>query len=168
MALNGRVFFDSSVLLAGLLDIGEASADGQVMLDAVADGRIPEALTAWHCCLEIFSVATRLPEEYRVEPAAAARLLDEEILSRFRVVQLPPGEVPCFFGAAATDGVQGGRVYDLHIAEVARRAEAKEVVTDNRRHFVSLLRHGVRVLTSAEAVEELPALDPTIDADQPQ
>jgi predicted nucleic acid-binding protein len=40
-----------------------------------------------------------------------------------------------FLAAAAHDGVAGGRVYDTHIAEVARAAGAAVIVTDNRRHF---------------------------------
>jgi hypothetical protein len=31
------------------------------------------------------------------------------------------------------------------------------VVTDNRRHFTSLLRHGIRVLVGSEAADELIA-----------
>jgi hypothetical protein len=52
--------------------------------------------------------------------------------------------------AAAADGVAGGRVYDAHIADVARAAGARVVVTDNRRHFMAALRHGLRVETPAE------------------
>jgi len=48
-------------------------------MDAVANGQIERPLTAWHCCLEFYSVTTRLPEEYRLEPEIALRLLREEI-----------------------------------------------------------------------------------------
>jgi predicted nucleic acid-binding protein len=52
--------------------------------------------------------------------------------------------------AAARDGTAGGRIYDAHIAEVARAAGATVVVTDNRRHFIAALRHGIHVETPAE------------------
>lgn len=52
--------------------------------------------------------------------------------------------------AAAHDGITGGRVYDAHIAEVARGAGASVIVTDNRRHFLSALRYDMRVETPAE------------------
>ena len=52
--------------------------------------------------------------------------------------------------AAARDRMTGGRVYDAHIAEVARAAGAAVVMTDNRRHFVSALRYGLRVETPSE------------------
>jgi len=48
----------------------------------------------------------------------------------------------------------GGRVYDAHIAEAARLAGAELVVTENRRHFVPLMRYGIRVLTAAEFADE--------------
>jgi hypothetical protein len=40
---------------------------------------VPAAATAWHCCLEFFSVATRLPPEFRVSPRDAATLVEEEV-----------------------------------------------------------------------------------------
>jgi predicted nucleic acid-binding protein len=55
-----------------------------------------------------------------------------------------------FVQAAAQDAIAGGRIYDAHIAEVARAAGATVVVTDNRRHFMAALRHGIRVETPAD------------------
>jgi len=49
----------------------------------------------------------------------------------------------------------GGRIYDAHILEVARAAGAEVVVTDNRRHFLTALRYGMRVETPAEFVATL-------------
>ena len=149
------VFFDTSVLLAGLIDFGSGSYRSQLLMDAVANGRIQRPLTAWHCCLELYSVSTRLPEEYRLEPEIAVRLLREEIFARFSVQSLPAEHREEFLVAAAGGGTAGGRIYDAHIAEVARLAGAQLVVTENRRHFTSLLRHGIRVLVGAELAAEL-------------
>ena len=57
------VFLDTSVLLAGLIDLGPQSAPAQSLLHAVAEKNIPSPGTAWHCCLEFLSVATRLPPD---------------------------------------------------------------------------------------------------------
>ncbi len=59
------VFLDTSVLLAGLVDFGPQSGPAQSVMHAVAEKTLPQPATAWHCCLEFFSVATRLPAEYR-------------------------------------------------------------------------------------------------------
>lgn len=149
-----HVFMDTSVLLGGLIEMGPTSASSQRILAAVADGRLKHAQTAWHCCLEFYAVSTRLPEELRLSPVDAERLIDEEILARFKVQQLPVGAQRSFFQAAAGDRIMGGRLYDAHIAEIARAAGAKLTVTENRRHFAGLLRHGIRVLTASEFAAE--------------
>jgi predicted nucleic acid-binding protein len=144
------VFLDTSVLLAGLIDFGPQSAPAQSLLHAVTEGRVRAPATAWHCCLEVYSVATRLPPEFRLTPADAVTLLEQEVFARIAVHDLPPGDRLGMLRAAANDGISGGRIYDAHIAEVARAVRAVVIVTDNRRHFLSALRYDVRVETPAE------------------
>lgn len=149
------VFLDTSVLLAGLVDFGPQSAPAQTLLHAVAEKQVTGAGTAWHCCLEFFSVSTRLPPEYRLTPAEAAQLLEDEIFGRMAVHDLPSADRLAMMKAAARDGTAGGRIYDAHIAEVARTAGAAVVVTDNRRHFIAALRYGMRVETPREFLATL-------------
>jgi predicted nucleic acid-binding protein len=124
-------------------------------MTAVAEGAPRRSLTAWHCCLEFYAVATRLPEEFRLSPADAGRLVEEELLARLRVVDLPASARLPLVHEAIRERVAGGRLYDAHIAEIARRAGARLVVTDNVRHFSGLSLRGVRVLDSAACAAEL-------------
>jgi predicted nucleic acid-binding protein len=149
------VFLDTSVLLAGLVDFGPQSAPAQSVLHHVAEKAVGAPATAWHCCLEFFSVATRLPPEFRVSPADAVALLEQEVFARMAIHDLPPGDRTGLLKAAVQDGIAGGRIYDAHIAEVARAARAEVIVTDNRRHFLAALRHGIRVETPAEFLTAL-------------
>ena len=147
-------FLDTSVLLAGLLDFGPQSAPAQSVMHAVAEKALPAA-TGWHCCLEFYSVATRLPPEYRLAPADAAHLLHEEVFARMAVHDLPSVDRARLLEAAVQDGTAGGRIYDAHIAEIARAVGAHVIVTDNRRHFLASLRHGIRVETPGEFLKSL-------------
>jgi predicted nucleic acid-binding protein len=149
----GPVFVDTSVLLAGLVELGDHSLAPSRILDAIARGSIRHPLTAWHCCLEFYSVATRLPAGLRLEPEQARRLIEAEILARFDVRDLPSELRLRFLADVARDRVSGGAVYDAHIAETALAASARIIVTDNRRHFVALLRHGIRVWNALEFIE---------------
>lgn len=155
MAGLSGAFFDTSILIAGSIDFGPGSHHALMLMDAAAEGRIERPLTAWHCCLEFYSVTTRLPEEYRLDPEIALRFLREEILPRFSVHDLPAKKREEFLLTCGGDGTRGGRIYDSHIAEIARQAGARLVVTENRRHFTPLLRHGIRVLVSAELTREI-------------
>ena len=148
-------FLDTSVLLAGLIDFGPQSAPAQSLLHAVAEKRVSGAATAWHCCLEFYSVSTRLPPEFRLDPADAAILLEEEIFARMAIHDLPAAERLPALRAAARDRISGGRIYDAHIAEIARAAGAEVVVTDNRRHFLSALRYDMRIETPGEFLARL-------------
>lgn len=149
------VFLDTSVLLAGLIDFGPQSAPAQSLLHAVTEGRVRAPATAWHCCLEFFSVATRLPPEFRLMPADAVTLLEQEVFARIAVHDLPAGDRLAMLRAAAHDAIAGGRIYDAHIAEAARAVRASVIVTDNRRHFLSALRYDMRVETPAEFLNSI-------------
>jgi len=150
-------FLDTSVLLAGTIDFGPQSAPAQSLMHAVAERQLTNVGTAWHCCLEFFSVTTRLPPEFRLSPPDALRLLEEEVFARMTISDLPADARLSMLKAAAHDDIAGGRIYDAHIAEVARSAGATVVVTDNRRHFLSALRHGMRVETPREFLSGLKA-----------
>ena len=148
-------FLDTSVLLAGLIDFGPQSAPAQALLHEVAEKRLSTAATAWHCCLAFFSVSTRLPPEFRLNAADAVRLVEVEIFERMSVHDLPSAERLRALKLAAQDGAVGGRIYDTHIAEVARSAGAAAIVTDNRRHFLAALKHGIPVETPTEFLNRL-------------
>jgi predicted nucleic acid-binding protein len=145
-----NVFLDTSVLLAGLVDFGPQSAPAQSLLHAVAEKQVAPAGTAWHCCLELYSVCTRLPPEFRLLPADALKLIENEVFARMAVHDLPAADRVAMLRTAAQDSTAGGRIYDAHIAEIARAAGATVIVTDNRRHFIASLRHGIRVETPVE------------------
>lgn len=144
------VFLDTSVLLAGLVDFGPQSAPAQSVMHAVAEQIVKDVGTAWYCCLEVFSLATRLPPEFRLTSIDAAHLLEVEVFDRMAVHDMPATERLGILRAASRDMTAGGRIYDAHIAEVARAAGARVIVTDNRRHFLAALRHGIRVETPVE------------------
>ena len=129
--MSAAAFFDTSVLLGGLIDLGPSSAPAQRLMTAVASGQLRRVHTAWHCCLEFYAVATRLPEEYRLAPGDALRLLEHEVLKRFRVLELDAAGRLAFLATAVQERVAGGRIYDAHIGEIARRSGARIIVTDN-------------------------------------
>jgi predicted nucleic acid-binding protein len=155
MAGLAGFFFDTSVFVAGIIELKGPKHAAQRLMAAVASGAFDRPATAWHCCLEFYSVATRLPREFRVTPELAAELVEHEIMERFVVHTLPRDRRLSFVRSAAHDQILGGRIHDAHIAEIARATGADVVVTDNREHFTQLLRHGVRVLTTNEALSEL-------------
>jgi len=144
------VFLDTSVILAGLIDFGPQSAPAQTLMHAVAEKRVADCATAWHCCLEFYSVATRLPPEFRVSPADALKLLEEEVFARMAVHDLPAGQRLPMLRSAAHDAVAGGRIYDAVIVECALAAQVDAILTFNDRHFVPLAAGAIEIVLPSE------------------
>jgi hypothetical protein len=65
LAVVTASFFDTSVLIGGIIDFGVQSEAPQWLMSAVASDAAGWPGTAWHCCLEFYAVTTRLPEELR-------------------------------------------------------------------------------------------------------
>jgi predicted nucleic acid-binding protein len=145
-----RPFLDTSILVAGLIDFGESSRAAMDLLDRVADRRIPQATTAWHCCLEFYSVATRLPEEFRLSAETAMEFVVEEIMGRLRIHALNAARLEAFFVDAAEQMIRGGRIYDHHIGTIALNGDASVIVTENKKHFLPFVSKGLPVLTAGE------------------
>jgi predicted nucleic acid-binding protein len=95
-----------------------------------------------HAELEAYSVLTRLPAPFRVEPSLAA----EYLRRRYRGARfgLAPDRVPTFVQELAAAGIAGGKTYDALIAATAIDA-GLELITCDRRAMSVYERMGARV-----------------------
>ena len=139
------IFLDTSILITGVVASPHGSPDARKIL--IQSRRLA---TAWHCCLEFYSVLTRLPEEQRVSPADVFLLLEEYVLGRMKILQLPEKGMEPFLRKSAMEAIRGGSLYDAHIAEIAYKSRADVVVTENPRDFAPLLQSGIPVMRATE------------------
>ena len=145
-----RPFLDTSILLGGLIDFGPPSAAPLKVLDILAQTSGTRSLTAWHCCLELFSVATRLPEEFRLSPSMARELVESEIFARMEVLSLDSNHEKELLLKAESNRISGGRIYDFHIGQIALLHQATVFITENKKHFQHLQQSGLPVCSAAE------------------
>ncbi|HKK17127.1 MAG TPA: PIN domain-containing protein [Opitutales bacterium] len=150
-----RPFFDTSILLAGLIDLGDTSIAPIRILDQIATRQIRNATTAWHCCLEFYSVATRLPEEYRLTTETAAEFIREEIIRNLGIRILESLSNENLFSEAAQHRISGGRIYDFHIGNTAVNGKVSVIVTENKKHFLHFEAKGISVLNANEYLNKL-------------
>ena len=157
MAIAGPVFFDTSILLAGLVEMGAASAPACQIIDDIARGEVPQPLTAWDCRLEFYSSRRDCRPGCDSSRSWPGGWLKRRSLAASWCTTFLPIRGCGSFADAASNHVAGGRIYDAHIAETARLAGARVVVTDNQRHFMALARDGIQVCNGAEFVDALRA-----------
>jgi predicted nucleic acid-binding protein len=127
---------DTSVLIASMDEDEPAHERSHRLLAAGG------ALVYMHALAETFSVLTGGRRERRVEPALAARLIDEAVLPFVKVVSLTPRDMITALGQCQARGVRGGAIYDfLHLC-AARKAAATDLFTLDVRHFEAIARAG--------------------------
>jgi predicted nucleic acid-binding protein len=99
--------FDSSVLVAGLVESHPMHAAAFARLERVHAGKL-RGLVAAHGLAETFAVLTTLPHRPRITPAAARDVLRVSVLSRFRIVSLAARDYQAVIDAVAGAGLSGG------------------------------------------------------------
>jgi len=146
-----KVFLDTNVFVSGLLDVSADSACRSI-LEALEARRLRSCVTAWHCCLEFFSVTTRLPPEYRLSAESAIALLTEHVFDRVQVEGLPVEAAIPWLKRLGGSEVRGGLVYDAHLAHIAHRAGCATLVTSNLSHFRQVAPHGIEILSPTQFI----------------
>jgi hypothetical protein len=83
-----------------------------------------------HSALEAYSVLTRLPAPYRMEPAAARAFVKESCAPK--LLHLPATAFASLLDSLPQVEVVGGAVYDALIGATAAAAEATLLTLDSR------------------------------------
>lgn len=149
-----KVFLDTNIFVAGLLEISADSACRDILV-ALAHRRLRSGVTAWHCCLEFFSVTTRLPPDYRLSAEAALALLTEHVFNRVEVVDLPVEDAVLWLKKQAASEIRGGLVYDAHLAQIAHSSGCAMLVTTNLSDFRQVTPHGIELLSPRQFVARM-------------
>lgn len=128
-----RVLIDTSCLVAAVLSPHEhhAATGAELARRRVAGQQF---LVAAHGLTEAYAVLTRLPPPYRLSAADAFAVLDRN-WGKVESISLTSAEAWRVVREHAGAGIGGGRIYDGHIAQCARKAKAQEILTWNVRHF---------------------------------
>ena len=149
-----KVFLDTSVFVSGLLDVSPDSAC-RAILEALESRRLRSGVTAWPCCLEFFSVTTRLPPEYRLSAEDSIALLTEHVFNRVQVEGLPVEDAIAWLKKLGGSEVRGGLVYDAHLAHIAHRAGCVILVTSSLSHFRQVAPHGIEILSARQFMDRI-------------
>lgn len=129
-----KVFVDTSILVAALLDDHGCHARAIAVLQRILNGQ-EEGVMAGHSLAELYSVLTRLPLPFRHSPEQALLSIETNILSCFEISSLTGKEYAALLREAVLAGISGGTVYDAILLKVAAKAEVKRIYTFNVGHF---------------------------------
>jgi predicted nucleic acid-binding protein len=125
---------DSSCMVAAVCEWHQHYAAALAEIERRLDEGDRMAVPA-HALAETYAVLTRLPSPYRLSPADAWYLIDENFVKSRIVVALAANTYQTVLRGVAKQSLGGGRTYDALIGECARQAKAEALLTFNRRHF---------------------------------
>lgn len=114
---------DSSVAVA-------AFAEWQADHEAARRAIVGQSRIVAHAALETYSVLTRLPRPYRLEPDMVMRLLRDNFSDAW--IEGAPGFIAGLLDRVHTAGISGGSVYDALVGLTAQSAGATLLTRDRR------------------------------------
>lgn len=132
-----RVFLDTNVLIASVLDLHDAHLRCLPVLGRAQDGK-DEGFISAHSLAEMYAVLTKIPAPLRHSPEQALLSIEENILKYFKVLHLTGTEYGALIRDAAAAGIQGGTIYDTILLKSAIKANPDRIYTLNLKHFQAI------------------------------
>lgn len=129
-----KLFFDTSVLVAGLVKSHPVHARAAPWLRRIQEG-VDTGFVSAHTLAELYAILTRLPIRPRISALTARTLIRRNILAFFEVVPLTESDYIAVIDRLARLGVVGGTVYDAVIMQAAAKIDADQIVTLNASDF---------------------------------
>lgn len=125
-----KVFFDSSVLIAAMIEDEPAHASCAAALEGADDG-----YACSHSLAECFSILTGGRSSVRLTPDQAAEVIRRDVIDRLTLVPLEPADYATVLDGAQGKGVRGGGIYDALLLQAARKCQAERILTLNLSNF---------------------------------
>jgi len=132
-----KVFLDTSVLVAAVVQKHEDHARAYSILDRVQTGK-NEGFVAAHSLAEMYAVLTRLPAPLRHTPEQALLSIEENVVKHFKIAALTGSDYTVLIREAALSGIQGGTIYDALLLKCAAKTGVEKVFTLNLKHFQTI------------------------------
>jgi predicted nucleic acid-binding protein len=129
-----KVFLDTNVLVASVVQGHESHARAFAVLDRVQSKKDEGAISA-HSLAEMYAILTKLPPPKRHSPEQALLSIEENVVKHFKISSLTGSECIALIREAALSGVRGATIYDAVLLKCAEKAEPEKIFTFNLRHF---------------------------------
>ncbi len=87
---------------------------------------------------EFYSVLTRTPFSPRIQPSEASRIIEDDMLPFFNLVEVDAADYRAIVRECAAAGLVGGVVHDMIHLRCAQKAECDQIWTFNVKDFQRL------------------------------
>jgi predicted nucleic acid-binding protein len=142
-----KILFDTSVIIAALMESHPMHQRSFPWLKRARENHF-ELIIAGHTIAELYAVLSTLPTRPRISPAAAWRLIHENIEAIGKIVSLTAAEYSSVIKNISERGMVGGITYDALIAKVAEKSRVEQLLTLNPDHFIRVWPDGEKIIVT--------------------
>jgi len=142
-----KILIDTSVIIAALVESHPMHQRAFPWLKKAKEHHF-ELIIASHTIAELYAVLSTLPIKPRISPAAAWRLVHENIEAIGKIVSLTAAEYSSVIKKIFERGLVGGITYDALIAKVAEKSKVEQLLTLNSDHFKRVWPDGEKIIVS--------------------
>jgi len=144
-----KALFDTSALVTAVIDQLPNHATALACYRRLALPRrgAAKAICTTHALAECYATLTALPLPRRIQPAEAARLIEENFFGHLDVVPLSAADYKAAMARVAALGLHSGAVYDALHVRCAEKADCDRIITYNTADFARLAPPGLDVVT---------------------
>lgn len=135
------ILLDASVLTAAVIATHAHHERSLPYLQRVQKKEVKGAVSI-HSLAECYANLTAYPISPRISPEIAEKLVQENILSLFTVIELSVGDYRSAIGRVRLRGFRSGAIFDALILQAALKKKAKAIYTWNIEDFTRLISDG--------------------------
>jgi predicted nucleic acid-binding protein len=132
-----KIFFDTSVLLAGMVEAHPLHGVSFPWLKRAKAGEFAWGVSA-HTLAELYATLTAIPSRPRITPEIARQLLHENIAKDAQVISLSTRDYLEVIKNISNLNLSGAVIYDALIAHGATKFGADHLLTLNQKDFSRL------------------------------
>lgn len=129
-----KAFFDTSVLVAAFVPAHPRHERSFDRVRRAISGEY-QLVTSTHTLAEVYAVLTTLPLSPRISPAAAARIIHEDLEGNVVLQPLSVSDYQEVVRHLGDAGLAGGVIYDALAFRAAMLADAEVIFTLNPKDF---------------------------------
>lgn len=129
-----KALLDTSILVAAMVTSHPEHARAFRYLRDARQKKF-HGIIAAHSLAEVYAVLSSMPVQPRISPAAAWKLIKENLIGTFEIVSLSKSDYLSVIQRLSRDQLPGGTIYDALIAQSAIKAGADQLITLNVADF---------------------------------
>lgn len=136
-----RVFFDTSVLVAAMIE-GHPKHETAFHWLSRAHRGVLEMVVTTHSLAELYAILTRLPIRPRLASSMVRRILRDNIEAKAQVLAISAEQFVTVLDELAERDLTGGSIYDALAVSVVKKEGINMLLTLHRPDFLRLWPEG--------------------------